>query len=92
MKLAAGLGAVLASITMQIGGYINNAPEQTPEAMSAILLACTVVPAVLYILGILSVLGYKLDKLYPSIVKELQARHLQDKKDDAAAPVEAKTE
>lgn len=74
MKLAAGLGAVLASVTMQIGGYVNNAPEQTPEAMNAILLACTVVPAVLYVLGILSVLGYKLDKLYPDIIRELQNR------------------
>ena len=77
MKLAAGLGAVLASTVMQIGGYVNNAPEQTAEAMNTILLATTVVPAALFILGIVSVLGYKLDKLYPEIIKELQRRKVE---------------
>lgn len=94
MKLAAGLGAVLASITMQVGGYVNNAPEQTPEAMNAILLACTVVPAVLYVLCILSVVGYKLDKLYPDIIRELQKRKSEAAKNagetaPAAAPADA---
>ena len=91
MKLAAGLGAVLASITMQVGGYVNNAPEQTPEAMNAILLACTVVPAVLYVLCILSVVGYKLDKLYPDIIRELQKRKSEAAKNagEAAAPADA---
>ena len=77
MKLAAGLGAVLASAVMQMGGYVNNAPEQTAEAMNTILLATTVVPAGLFILGILSVLGYKLDKIYPEVIKELQRRKVE---------------
>lgn len=77
MKLAAGLGAVLASTVMQIGGYVNNAPEQTAEAMNTILLATTVVPAGLFLLGIVSVLGYKLDKLYPEVIKELNRRKVE---------------
>lgn len=74
MKLAAGLGAVLASAVMQIGGYVNGATEQTPEAMTTILLATTIVPAALFFLGIISVLGYKLDKIYPQVISELQKR------------------
>lgn len=74
-KVAAGVGAVAASVTMDFGGYINNAETQTPEAMTAILMATTVVPAVLYVLGILAVAGYKLDKIYPSVLQELNARH-----------------
>ena len=77
MKLAAGLGAVLASSVMQFGGYVNGATEQTAEAMNTILLATTVLPAGLFILGIVSVLGYKLDKIYPEIIKELQRRKVE---------------
>ncbi|MBO8416727.1 MAG: MFS transporter [Proteobacteria bacterium] len=73
-KLAAGLGAVIASFVMNAGGYVNDAAQQTAEAMNAILYACTLVPAGLYILGILSVLFYKLDKIYPDVIKELGAR------------------
>lgn len=74
MKLAAGLGAVIASLVMDFGGYINNAEVQTPEAMDAILYATTLVPAILYLLAVLSVAGYKLDKIYPDVIKELNAR------------------
>lgn len=77
MKLAAGLGAVLASTVMQWGGYVNGAIEQTPEAMNTILLATTILPAGLFFLGILSILGYKLDKLYPQVITELQRRKIE---------------
>ena len=77
MKLAAGLGAVLASSVMQFGGYVNGATEQTAEAMNTILIATTVLPAGLFILGIVSVLGYKLDKIYPEVIKELQRRKVE---------------
>ncbi len=77
MKLAAGLGAVLASTVMQFGGYVNGATEQTTEAMNTILIATTVLPAGLFILGIVSVLGYKLDKIYPEVIKELQRRKVE---------------
>lgn len=74
MKLAAGLGAVIASLIMDMGGYINGAETQSPEAMNSILFATTFVPAGLFILAVISILGYKLDKIYPEVLKELQAR------------------
>lgn len=74
MKLAAGLGAVIASLIMDMGGYINGAETQTEEAMDSILYATTFVPAGLFILAVISILGYKLDKIYPEVLKELQAR------------------
>ena len=77
MKLAAGLSAILASSVMQFGGYVNGATEQTAEAINTILIATTVLPAGLFILGIVSVLGYKLDKIYPEVIKELQRRKVE---------------
>ena len=63
MKLSAGIGAVLASSVMQMGGYINGAAVQSDSAMNAILMATTVVPAVLFGLAVLSAIGYKLDAI-----------------------------
>lgn len=77
MKLAAGLGAVIASLVMDFGGYINNAETQTEEAMNAILYATSIVPAILFVLAVVSILGYRLDKIYPEVIKELQARKAQ---------------
>ena len=77
MKLAAGLGAVIASLVMDFGGYINNAETQTEEAMDAILYATSIVPAILFVLAVVSILGYRLDKIYPEVIKELQARKAQ---------------
>ncbi len=45
--------------------------------MNAILMATTVVPAVLFGLAILSAIGYKLDSIYPEVIKELQSRKTQ---------------
>lgn len=80
-KVAAGLGAVLASFVMNHYGYDNEAATQTPAAMDAILYSTTITPAILYVLGILSVVGYGLDKEYPEIIKELNQRHVNDKAD-----------
>ena len=77
IKLSAGIGASLASTVMQMGGYINGAAIQSDSAINAILMATTVVPAVLFGLAILSAIGYKLNSIYPEVIKELQSRKTQ---------------
>ena len=62
---------------MQMDGYINGASVQSDSAMNAILTATTVVPAVLFGLAILSTIGYKLDSIYPEVIKELKRRKTQ---------------
>ena len=69
MKLANGLGPVIASTVMQYGGYVNGAETQTDMSMTTILIA-----SALFVLGIICMIGYKLDKLYPQIISELQKR------------------
>ena len=87
MKLAAGLGAVIASLVMDFGGYINNAETQTEEAMNAILYATSIVPAILFVLAVVSILGYRLDKIYPDVIKELQARKAQNSQEQGPVDV-----
>ena len=74
MKLANGLGPVIASTVMQYGGYVNNAETQTDMSMTTILISSTAIPSALFVLGIICMIGYKLDKLYPQIISELQKR------------------
>lgn len=76
-KLAAGLGAVLASFVMNAGGYVNGAEVQTEEAMTSILWATSIVPVILYVLGIACMIGYHLDREYPAIIKELERRRAE---------------
>lgn len=45
--------------------------------MNAILYATSIVPAILFVLAVVSILGYRLDKIYPEVIKELQARKAQ---------------
>ena len=77
MRLSAGIGASLVSTVMQMRGYINGAAVQSDSAMNAILMATTVVPAVLFGLAILRDIGYRLDAIYPEVIKELQSRKTQ---------------
>lgn len=75
MKVAAGLGTVIAGFAMDLGGFVNNAATQSPEAMKAILMAGTFLPFAFMLLASLVCLTYKLDKLYPSVILELEKRH-----------------
>ena len=73
-KVAAGLGPVLMGFTLSLGGYVANAPQQTDSANTAILLASTLLPMLILVLGFLSMLGYHLDKEYSGIIKALGER------------------
>lgn len=74
-KLAAGLGAIIPGFVLNLGGYVNNAPVQTDAALTSILLTHTLVPMLLYIIAIIALCFYKLDKIYPDVIKELGIRH-----------------
>lgn len=75
-KVGAGLGPVLMGFVLDFGGYVPNAVEQTATASTAILWTSTVLPIAILALGIISMLGYKLDKEYPEIIKALDERKI----------------
>ncbi|MBQ9275706.1 MAG: MFS transporter [Succinivibrio sp.] len=74
-KVAAGLGPVLVGFVLSLGGYVEGASEQSAEAMNYLLMASTVVPGVVLLLGVIALLRYRLDKEYPDIIRELGLRH-----------------
>ena len=74
MKVAAGLGTVIAGFAMNLGGFVNNAETQSAEAMNTILLAGTFLPLLFIAVAAVLCLAYRLDKEYPSIIRELEQR------------------
>ncbi len=72
-KLGTSIGGAVGLLIMQAGGYVANA-AQTPEAIAAIRLSGYIFPALSCIGAIICLLFYKLDKQYPSMKAELDAR------------------
>ena len=76
-KLANGLGTVLAGFVINLGGYVNNAPQQTDTALNAILFAASGIPVIVYVLGGCILYFYRLDAEFPEVVRTLKERHTQ---------------
>lgn len=72
-KCGMGIGAGLAAATLAIGNYVPNA-TQTPEALMWIKFNFIWAPIVSTILIIVLYLFYKVDKLYPQIKADLDAK------------------
>jgi GPH family glycoside/pentoside/hexuronide:cation symporter len=73
-KLGSGLGTALFGLALSAVGYDGLAASQPESAISCIRFMFTVLPALLYTALIVLALLYKLDKEYPFILKELEAR------------------
>lgn len=65
-KFGIALGPFIAGLVLQFGGYepsVNGQfVEQTPEAINAVRLAVSLVPAAIFIIGVLSILRYPLGR------------------------------
>lgn len=77
-KVAGGLGVLVSSFVMNFGGYVNGAESQSEQAMNAILAAHTIIPPIMFIVAIVALSCYKLDKIYDDVIRELKLRHLKD--------------
>jgi sugar (glycoside-pentoside-hexuronide) transporter len=75
-KLATAIAGALAALTLQLTGYVPNAPLQTPRALSGILSTLTFIPVVLIALSAVILRFYTLDRKRFS---EIQARLAEPK-------------
>ncbi|MBU3845010.1 MAG: glycoside-pentoside-hexuronide (GPH):cation symporter [Candidatus Anaerobiospirillum pullicola] len=76
-KVANGLGTVLVGFVINLGGYVNNAEQQTEEALNAILFAASGVPVIVFIIGFVILYFYRLDAEFPEVVRTLKERQAQ---------------
>jgi GPH family glycoside/pentoside/hexuronide:cation symporter len=75
-KCGTGLGGAMIGWLLAAGGYVANAPAQSPSAMAVISFMFIWLQLILYVLSVIILLFYKLDKEYPAVIKDLQQRKL----------------
>ncbi|WBW95649.1 MFS transporter [Oceanirhabdus sp. W0125-5] len=76
-KFASAVGGALLGYLLQVSGYVANA-TQTPEALTAIKVSISGIPALAAIIALILMMFYKLDeKMYNNILKEIKERKSQ---------------
>lgn len=76
LKVGSGIGMALIGWLLAFGGYIGGLPEQAPLANQMIMALNLYIPAALVIVQMLLLYLFKIDKLYPTILADLQERKL----------------
>jgi len=74
MKVGAGLGSALVGWGLAWAAYDGGLAAQTAATVSGIKTVFTLVPAVLIIIGLITLAFCNLDKIYPQIVAGLEER------------------
>ncbi|UWG99015.1 MFS transporter [Dehalobacter sp. DCM] len=75
-KCGTGLGGALIGWLLAAGGYVANAPVQSAASMGMINFMFIWLQLIAYVLAVIILLFYKLDKEYPAIIEELKQRKL----------------
>ena len=78
-KCGTALGTAFCGWILAWAGYNGAAEVQTASALTGITIVYVVLPIVLNILCVIILSFYKLEKQYPTIVKELEERHQKEK-------------
>ncbi|MDQ0257054.1 GPH family glycoside/pentoside/hexuronide:cation symporter [Evansella vedderi] len=73
-KVGMGLGAAIIGWSLSLGGYVGGVAEQTDAAIAMITFLFVWAPAIIALLQLAILNFYKLDKMYPQILADLQAR------------------
>jgi glycoside/pentoside/hexuronide:cation symporter, GPH family len=74
MKAGSGFGLALIGWLLAAGGYIGGLPEQSPLANNIIIALNTYIPLGLTVLQMILLYLFKIDKIYPTILADLQKR------------------
>lgn len=76
LKVGSGIGMALIGWLLAFGGYVGGLEEQTTLANQMIIALNIYVPLALTVLQMILLFLFKIDKLYPTILADLQKRKL----------------
>lgn len=76
-KVGTGIGAAMIGWILTFGGYIGGSAVQPDSAIFSIHILFIYIPLILVLVKLVLLWFYKLDKIYPQIMKDLQARKQQ---------------
>jgi Na+/melibiose symporter-like transporter len=73
-KVGSGVGSALLGFLLGASGYNGSAATQTVSALTLIRASYSVIPFVVYVLILIVIRFYKIDKMLPQIEKDLAER------------------
>ena len=73
-KIGNGLGSAILGWIITLGGYVDTAEVQSAQAIFSVKLAFAIIPVIIYVVIIVLLQWYKLDKEFDGIIADLKAR------------------
>lgn len=73
-KIGNGLGSAILGWIISFGGYADTAKVQSAQAVFSVKLAFAIIPIVIYVVIIVLLQGYKLDREFDGIIEDLKKR------------------
>lgn len=73
-KIGNGVGVALLGLILEIGGYVGEAAVQTASALTSIRVCFVWIPIGVYIVGLIIMKFYHLDKEFAGIIEDLKKR------------------
>lgn len=73
-KIGNGLGSAILGWIITFGGYVDTAEVQSASAIFSVKLAFAIIPIAIYVIIILILSNYKLDKEFDGIIADLKKR------------------
>ncbi len=74
VKFGIGIATALLGVILRAGGFDHALAVQSEAAERALIAAYTYIPAIFYLLSMVMMLFYRLDKIYPQVAAELKKR------------------
>lgn len=77
-KVSSGVGSALLGLVLTIGAYDGSLASQPASSIQAILAISIYIPLVVYIFMFILVKKFDLEKIYPTILKEIEERKINN--------------
>lgn len=73
-KIGNGIGSALLGLILEAGGYVGTAITQTETVLFSIEICFIWIPIAIYVIGLVIMSFYHLDKEFPAIIRDLNNR------------------
>lgn len=74
-KIGNGIGSALLGMILELGGYVGTAATQTASALTSIKICFVWIPIAVYVIGLVIMKFYHLDKEFSGIIEDLKKRN-----------------
>lgn len=73
-KIGNGIGSALLGLILEVGGYVGEAAAQSASALASIKVCFVWIPVAVYLIGLVTMRFYHLDREFDGIIEDLKNR------------------